>query len=369
MITSVIYKSLTEMDAKAELKKLALLIDIQVENYLKDELDHANSISPFLKTLIENSIEISKSGKRLRGAFLHKAYTMFGGDNLEEILKVTAFPEIIHSYLLIHDDIMDSADLRRGIPTIHKIYKDIHKATKLKSESLHFGEGIAICAGDILCHLGSRILTESNFNAENKIKALNIFHRKITDVGYGQVLDEYNEVKSKVTEEDILTVHLYKTAYYTYELPLLVGAILAGATDDQLKVLTKYSIPAGIAFQIQDDILGMFGSEEKTGKPVDSDLKEGKFTLLITESFKNANSKDKEFLQSVLGNTNITEADFKRAQQIIIDSVALEYSRQKAISLVTEAKKELEVGLKAFEQTEGYQFLVGIADYMIDREV
>jgi len=166
-----------------------------------------------------------------------------------------------------------------------------------------------------------------------------------------------------------MLVHYYKTGKYTYETPLHTGAILAGASDDDLKALTEYAIPGGIAFQIQDDILGMFGDEYKIGKPADSDLSEGKKTLLIVKAFEKGDSLQKKILNKNLGSPKISSKDLREVRQIIIDTGSLEYSKKIALNLVNKAKERLQKYSHSNWIPEGREFLDGIADYMIKRDL
>ncbi len=158
----------------------------------------------------------------------------------------------------------------------------------------------------------------------------------------------------------------YKTAKYTFEGPLHLGAILGGADDKFLNQLSQYAIPAGIAFQIQDDILGIFGDEKKTGKPVGSDIRQGKYTILVAKAFEKANPRQKKILARCLGNKNLTKKDIEDFRKVIIESGSLDYAKNLAMKLVWEAKKELE---KIKMNSETKKFLRGIAEYMIKREL
>jgi len=356
------------MEAKEKLAKLAPKINKEIQKIIDKEYKHASKISPITGNLLKNIKPITAGGKRLRGAFLYYSYLMFGGKNKKEILKTTPFIELTHTYLLVHDDIMDNDDLRRGQQTLHKIYRDEHINKYKKGDAAHFGESIAICGGDILSHIALRVMVEADFPSEYKLRALQKFHNQILDTAYGQVLDVFSTVFDNVSENYALKVHLYKTAKYTYENPLFLGAILAGACDDDLMHLSQYAIPAGIAFQLQDDILGMFGDVEKIGKPADSDLKEGKQTPLLIYALKHATPKHKEFLLRALGNQKITKRTLETVKKIIINTGALDYTKNLAQKFVKEAKIVLQNNSVKWEK-EGRKFLEDIADYMINREL
>jgi len=356
------------MEAKKTLEELAPIIDKVIHENLEIEFKHSKHVSPFIKDLVRNMIPLATGGKRLRGAFTYYSYLMFGGKNKEEILKASAFVDLIHIYLLIMDDIIDQDDLRHHQLTLHKIYKDMHIEQFHKKDATHFGESIAICAGIVLCHISQNILLHSDFDPKLIVRALDHFNLGLAYTGYGEALDVVAEVKDVVTEYETIQINLLKTAKYTYENPIYVGAILGGATDDDLKALSGYAIPAGIAFQIQDDILGVFGTEEKLGKPADSDLKEGKQNLLTVRTQRMAKGKDKAKFLTYLGNTNLTSEDLEDARRIIRESGALDYCKKKAEEYVIEAQKCLNAN-HVHWKAEGRDFLQGIADYMITRDL
>lgn len=352
---------------KQRLKNVASQIDKEVAKVLKSEVRHAGKISPIIDTLYNISTPmLADGGKRLRGTFLYMSYILNNGKDLSEAMKVSPFIELIHAYLLIHDDIMDRAKLRRGFRTIHREYEEIYKdRTHDTRGAKHFGTAMGINVGDVLCHLGLLTLTQSNFSAEAKVKALTKAHRNFTDVGYGQILDVYGAIES-VEEEYVLQVHLYKTGYYTYETPLHVGGILAGASEQDLSMLTDYALPGGIAFQIVDDIIDLYGTFEQTGKIPGTDIKEGKNTLLTVKAYELANQRDRAIMESALGNPRVGKQSIELVKRIIEDTGSLEYSRKKAKQLLAKSTKALEKGSKNLNK-EGIEFLTGINEYMYDR--
>ncbi len=354
------------MNAKEKLKKVANLINDTIEKELNTVFGDVGSISPEIEEMVDHIKNISKGGKRLRGSFVYFSYLMFGGKDREEILKVAAFVELIHTHILMADDVIDEDDFRRGVPTLHKVYKDIHKERFCKKDPVHFGNSMAICGSLITDYAVQQIVLKSKFPPDRILRALVDYYDKMVLTGYGEALDVLAEVHEEVTEEEAMQINLLKTANYTYESPLHVGAILAGASDDDLKVLSEYAIPGGIAFQIQDDILGMFGDEEKLGKPSDSDLKEGKQNILTLKTIEMASDGDRKRFLELLGNKDITEEEVKEARDIIERSGAREYARNLAIDYVQKSLKAIE----SFEGgEEGLEFLRGVAEYMINREV
>lgn len=306
-----------------------------------------------------------RGGKRLRPIFCIYGYKCLSDTNIDAIVKASISLELMQSYLLIHDDIMDEDELRRGKTTFHIICKNLCEREFGSTKSLRFGENIAIVAGDLIQAYGEEILATSPFNSEYVRRALARYATIVENVGYGQILDLTAERKGSFNEDEILTIHKLKTASYTVEGPLHIGALLAGANDADLQILSDYGIPLGLAFQIQDDILGLFGSEEKTGKPVGSDVQEGKKTLLILHALENGTEDEKEFILKALGNERITAADVDRVREIVRRTGSLEYSKR----VVAEMTDKAVQAIRTSEfRAEAKEFLITIADFIGNRE-
>ncbi len=303
-----------------------------------------------------------RGGKRIRAILMIVGYKMMGGDDEDAIIKASSSLELVQSYLLIHDDIMDESDLRRGKATVHKIYEEKHLKNGFGGKPKKFGESMAIILGDLADAYAMEILSSSNFPAERKIEAIKKLNEIIEYTGYGQIIDVYSSVLDDFREEDLLLLHHYKTAKYTIEGPLALGMLLAGAEPAGIE---KFAIPIGIAFQLQDDILGLFGSEERIGKPVTSDLAEGKKTLLIIKALERANEEERKTILSALGNPAVTEEQLNAVREIVRRTGSLDYSIDMARKMVEDAKNSLRE--MRVEREEMKDFLLWLADYMINR--
>ena len=338
-------------------------IELRLKTFLDEKISEAEKISYSSREIMQYIIEFNlRGGKRIRSVLIIMAYKSLGGKNENAIIDIAASAELMQSFLLIHDDIIDDDDLRRGGPTMHRIYAEKYKGCDNPKK---FGENMAIIAGDLLASLGNEIISKSAFDEEKKLKLLQKFNKIIKLTGYGEIIDILSGLKTNVTEQDISKMHKLKTAVYTIEGPLHMGAIAAGASDDQLKILSEYAIPLGMAFQLKDDILGLFGSEEKLGKPADSDIKEGKKTLLILKVLENANKEQKELIGNALGNKDITKTELTKVREIIKETGSLSYSENLAEKLVKKAKNAIKTS--DFE-THGKDFFLEIADYVIKRD-
>jgi len=308
-----------------------------------------------IKTLKDINLE---GGKKLRPILVNLGYSLAGGKNKKAILKASLSIELVHIYFLIHDDIIDKDELRRGKPSLYAFYQK-------KFDDLHLGISLALIAGDISCALGYQALTNSPFPNEDKIKALDILNKMILKTGHGEMLELFlKEEEVKFTEEDILNVSRHKTAYYTFVDPLKIGATLAGQGGKFLNKIEKFALPLGIAFQIQDDILGLFGSQKAFGKPICSDIEENQPNLLIFKTLASVNPKDKQKIKSYLGKQKVSQRDIQKIRKIVKESGSLNYCQEKAKSLVNEAKSTIKQ-IKIPQKEK--KFLLDLADYIIRR--
>ena len=355
------------VSAKTVLSLYKEKIDIELRKYLSRKIKEADKISPYAGEVIEHVADLTlRGGKRIRPALFYYSFLAHGGKDRKRAVLASLAIEMSETYLLIHDDIMDDDELRRGGVTIHESYSRIaDEKFKTKSNPRLFGSSMAINAGDIACAMSNEILVNSGFKADLIVKAINELNKTYIKECYGQTLDVYSQLRDDVEPDDVILVHELKTVPYTFDGPLKIGAILAGANEKDLKKLSDFAVPLGTAFQIQDDILGMFSSEEKLGKPVTSDLKEGKKTLLILDALKVADKKQKEIIESNLGNKNVSLTGLRAVRRVVEETGSLERSKKLAEKLVSKAMKALD-SLKL--EKEGKEFLLGIDDYMIKRD-
>ncbi|MBI4038152.1 polyprenyl synthetase family protein [Candidatus Daviesbacteria bacterium] len=332
-------------------------LDPVIEKIFNNERKKVSKIAPIAGSLVDDYKNFLGGGKKLRGCEILLGYEIFGGKDKKEALLASLVIEIIHSFLLIHDDIMDQDTLRRGKPTMHKIYE--------KEFGRHYGISMAIDIGDEGIFFAYRLLNSLNFPPESLSSVTYFLSRLLMEVGLGQALDITYEEEGRFSEKNALEVHRYKTAEYTIPGPLSIGAMLAGADDESLKAIKQFGIPVGVAFQIRDDELGMFSSEEQLGKPVDSDLRESKVTVLIVKALEKAKGDDLEFLKHCYGNHNLKKEEVERVKNIIKKVGALQYSHSLGRKLV-------EKGKKFIPQITGnprYQkLLTDLADFVLERE-
>lgn len=355
------------MDIQHTLAEFKEKINKEIEIYFDQTIRDASRRDIFIADALKYVKKATLSGgKRLRAAFMYYGYLAAGGKEKQKMLKTAVGIELIHMFLLIHDDIMDKDDTRHGIDTVINRYQKIGKRLFPKKDHAHFGSAMAVIIGDMISAMGNQVIFNSKFDARLVFLALTKLQEIVSMTVIGQSKDFYMEFSGKASEKEILKMYEYKTAKYSIEGPLHLGAILGGAEKKILDGLTAYALPIGIAFQIQDDILGIFGSEKKMGKPLGSDIREGKQTILVAKAIESADKNQLRIIRKLLGKEDLTNQETVDFQNIIKETGALDYARNMARKLIEKGKKEIE---KTEMSTDAKYFLSGIADYMVNREV
>ncbi len=326
------------MDVMDTLKKYSESIDNEIDASLR-------TIDP--STLCKASDHLIKAGgKKLRPALVILSTESVGGRS-QDALKTAASMELIHTFSLIHDDIMDKDEMRRGKPSVHTIW----------------GEPMAILAGDTLFSKAFETVLETdttNIDPKRVVDALKTVVDSCIKICEGQALDIGFEGKLDVSEEEYMNM-IYKKTAALIAAATKAGAILGGGTEEQIEALSEYGRLIGLAFQIQDDYLDVVSYEEDIGKPVGSDIVEGKMTLMVVHALANASKEDKERLISILEANN---------EDLIDDAIgifnkygSIEYTRNIALGNVKTAKELLNV----LEDSDAKESLKLIADFVLER--
>jgi len=276
---------------------------------------------PWAEDVLDRLSPFVANGKMLRGGLTVLAHDMYKGKTEDGALQTAAAIELLQAAFLIHDDIMDKDILRRGSRTIHHQYSEWGDRRDLKN-SESFGEAMGICVGDAAFFLAFELLNELPFEVnKGRQNLLSITLREITKVGFGQMQDVYfGFVEREVSEDDILAVFRNKTAPYTFTLPLLSGASLAGRQEDDLSVLRQFGEIMGLIFQVRDDELGLFGAQEEIGKPVGADIKQGKKTLFHLYLSESLPEVDRSRLDKIFGNPEMDERDVAWVRSKVIET-------------------------------------------------
>jgi len=351
-------------ETKKYLNETALLLDNLVIKFIEDEKIYAQmNISDVATEVLTVAETACIGGKRIRGTFVLTAAEMFGAEITEEVRQVAAITEIIHSAILIFDDVVDDSPLRHNTPTVNYHYFEAHKN---KPGAFLFGQGIAISIAIVLEHIIFEKVALLNLSDKLKVNLYQHLHRSFANTGYGELLDVYSFVYDNPSEEHILKVLDYKTARYTYEMPLHTGALLAGASENDMHIIHEYSKYGGIAFQIIDDILGVFGTEESIGKSALSDIQEGKKTILISHVLANGNNEQKAIISKYLGKKDLTLSELEEVKTILTEVGSLAYARTMARSLM-EKSNAIIVKQKGIWNEKSVNFLLGLNEYVLTR--
>ncbi|ABM80400.1 polyprenyl synthetase family protein [Hyperthermus butylicus] len=301
----------------AYLKRVASLVDGYIYAKVKGEPKEVYDAGLHL---------IRAGGKRLRPAIV-VAIAEALGEPAERALPFAAAVELVHNFTLIHDDIMDRDEFRRGVPTVHKVW----------------GEPLAITAGDLLFAKAFETLTDAldkGIPPDRVARATRVLSRASAVIAEGQAMDLMFEEEDEVSIDEYL-IMIYKKTGALFEASAVLGGLVATGDDATLEKLAEFGKNLGIAFQIRDDILGIVGKEEELGKPVYSDIREGKKTLPIIYALRNLEDEDREKLVMVLGNREASREELEQAAKLVVASGAIDYAESKAREYIDRALEAL----------------------------
>ena len=300
-----------------------------IENKLREYLDkYWIGEDPTLKQSLKDFV--LRGGKRLRPFLLIEAYRGVTGQEHDDIVTASLMVEFTEGSLLIHDDIIDRDTVRRGGPTLHKVMESLLGDT-------HVGVSSAIVGGDLLLIQSIKPLLDTSFSESTKLHALECWLSAVSQCYFGQIYDITLMQKGQLDESDYFHMVDLKTVSYTTFAPIMIGAILAGADEHTKSCYKEYAIYLGRAYQVKDDLLGIWGNPNKTGKPVDSDIKEGKRTLLYIYAINHLSVGDREWFQHRWGNPNLTAADVAKVKQLLEDVGARKYTERRLAELTSQA--------------------------------
>lgn len=317
-------------------------VDASVEEFLRSRGRQLSQISPALDEVTNALQEFMASGKRIRPIFCWWAWRGCGGANEDAALRAAASLEFIQACALIHDDMMDKSDTRRGQRSVHRRFEYLHNTHNWFGPAQAFGEASAILAGDLALAWADQAYYESGFDLERLSRGKSVYDNMRTEVVAGQYLDVLQQAQRSHDHAEILRVAQFKTAKYTIERPLHLGAVWADAPEPTVTALSDFGLPLGVAFQIRDDIMGVFGDPEQTGKPAGDDVREGKYTFLIDYAYAADNPSTNALLDRTLGNPDLTSSDVDEVRESIQGTGALERAEQEVEQHLTEALAALD---------------------------
>ena len=331
------------MDVEKYLQERARMVEEEIDRWFPREIK-PEVLAKASRHLIE------AGGKRLRPCLVLTSCEAVGG-RAKDAIETAAALELLHNFTLIHDDIMDRDEFRRNVKTVHVLW----------------GEPVAIIAGDALFAKVFEVLAANakrlKLPAGRAIELIDTISRASFEICQGQALDMLFEGRKDITEAEYLDMIGSKTGALL-EASTRVGALLGGGKPKQVEALAEYGRLVGMAFQIRDDLLGVVGELEKFGKPIGSDIREGKLTLVVARALKAASKEDRKKLLHALGNRKASEVELKWAIEVLKRSGAVDYAAGKAREFVVQAKSKLGV----LQDSEAKQFLLKLADFTVERE-
>ena len=311
-------------------------IDDQLSTFVAAQRLRLAELGPDLELFIDAAADFVSGGKRLRPQFCYAGWLVAGGDPDEPgIMTAAAAFEWLQGSALAHDDLMDESDTRRGKPSIHRDFEARHQAIAGAGDAGQLGRSAAVLLGDLMLSWSDELFRNCGLGTVDE-GALYLDLCK-TEVVAGQYLDVVGQTRREFSVADAMRVVRFKAAKYTIERPLHVGAALAGADDRLLAKLSAFGLPLGEAFQLRDDVLGVFGDPEVTGKPAGDDLREGKRTVLIARTAELTDDAGRELLNRGLGDADYID----RLRELIVSTGAAEAVEADIGSLERQAEEAL----------------------------
>jgi geranylgeranyl diphosphate synthase type I len=331
----------------ADLPRLRDQAGQALDAFIGRQREELGRISPDLAPGLNAIAGLLAGGKRLRPAFCYWGWRAAGGEDGPGIHAAAAALELLHASALVHDDLIDASDTRRGQPSVHREFAARHAAGGWRGPDEAFGAGAAILVGDLLLAWTSQMFHASGLPPEALRRGQPVLDAMCTEVICGQYLDLLGQSRGDDTLASALRVVRYKSASYTVERPLLLGSALAGSPDGSARAglaaaSTAYGIPLGVAFQLRDDVLGVFGDPGLTGKPAGDDLREGKRTALVAIAYERAAPAERERLERGLGDRSLDEAGAAELRAILTGTGALAECERMIKANVADALQALE---------------------------
>lgn len=347
----------------SETRVLLELVQKQLDQFCADRRVEFEAISPDLVPVVDYTNSLLQGGKRFRALFCYWSWAAaLEGAEVQQneaqkaksasaMVGICSSLEMFHAAALVHDDLLDQSDTRRGAPSIHRRFEQLHKDSGWVGSPERFGVAGSVLVGDLMLGwsselFGNALLTSPSNSSEAAARAE--FSKMRVEVMAGQYLDvlEENAASTRPIEEAVgraNRVILYKTAKYSIEAPLLIGAAFAGASPSALRGLSAFGIPLGMAFQLRDDVLGVFGDPSVTGKPAGDDLREGKRTVLVALTRQSLSSGSGQIFDEMLAQRDLNAEQIAFLQQTIIGSGALSKTERMIEELADESLAALEL--------------------------
>jgi geranylgeranyl diphosphate synthase, type I len=334
--------------AHADLARVRDAVTAALEDFLARQRGVLAAMDASLEVVVDELCELAGGGKRLRPLFAYWGWRgglAGSGEPAEDdgaVLRAVAALEFVHASALVHDDVMDGAATRRGRPATHVGFAARHGDDGLAGDKELFGTGAAILVGDLALVWSDELLRCSGISVPALIRARSVWDTMRTEVTAGQYLDLLRAGGGLPGPEGATKVARYKSAGYTVQRPLLLGAALAGADELVRRAYTAIGLPLGEAFQLRDDVLGVFGDPAVTGKSCDDDLREGKQTLLVALAEQRADDEGRRLLHDALGNPAAGPEQFDALRALMRSTGALHRVEERIAEQTARARGAIE---------------------------
>jgi geranylgeranyl diphosphate synthase type I len=305
-------------EPKATLKSVRSAVEEELSIFLNRESAYLNSISSDLSPVSDSLTSfLLDSGKRLRPLFAYAGFAAAGGNLEKSATRAMAALELLQACALIHDDLMDGSDTRRGKPSIHRHFESVHVQEQLDGFAPQYGLSAAVLLGDLALVWSDQMLNTAGLTTEQYARVMPFYNEMRVELMAGQFLDIHEQTQKDTSVDRSMKIARYKSGKYTIERPLHLGAAMTTASEDVTNALSAYGLPLGEAFQLRDDLLGVFGDPSVTGKPAGDDLREGKRTVLIAMTKERQSESQRETARKYVGKTDIDAAGVAILQEII----------------------------------------------------
>ncbi len=321
---------------------LRVRVQKRLDDFLAAQVPVLDDVSPDLAPLSEALVDLLRGGKRLRPAFAYWGWRGAGGADCEEAVTAATALELLQACALIHDDVMDGSDTRRGLPAAHRRFATLHRGNEWLGSPEGFGTGAAILLGDLCLSWADQLLMSCGLPPRSVMRAKPVYDVMRTELMAGQYLDLLEQARGGGSAARAMRVVRFKAAKYTIERPLHLGAALADAPTDLVVTYSGYGLPLGEAFQLRDDVLGVFGDPAQTGKPAGDDLREGKRTVLVATAHEAASPAQAAVLRRRLGDPALDADGVEELREIIVDTGALRHVEALIEALTAQALRALE---------------------------
>jgi geranylgeranyl diphosphate synthase type I len=348
----------------AESTRLVDVVQDRIDTFLRGQRPHLDAIAGDLDPFARFSADLLNGGKRFRALFCYWGWQSVAGladaadpladgpdpDALAGVVTAATGLEFFHAAALVHDDIMDNSDTRRGMPAAHRRFEELHRDGAWLGDPEAFGTSGGLLFGDLLLSWSDELVSDALDSLQDRGAARTArreFNRMRTEVTVGQYLDILEESAWRTVDDDeqltrAQRVIVFKSAKYSVEAPLAIGAAMAGGSPEQLEALSRFGLPLGIAYQLRDDLLGVFGDPSITGKPAGDDLREGKRTVLIATARASMPPTAVRLLDELLGDAELDDDQIAMLQATIRESGAVDAMEESIADQVAKAKQAIE---------------------------